>query len=62
MKNWTQSTDVSFIRHESSASETSYSPTTARIDTLAEQIRGAIMLDQRAFVVPIEAIDFETLK
>lgn len=62
MENWMQTTDVSFIHRESSAADTPMSPTTARIDTLAEHMRSSIIFDQRTFVVPFEELDFSTLR
>ena len=61
MSDYMQTTDVSFIERESSAAETAYASTTARIDTLAEYMRSAVIFDQRTIVVPIEDIDFSLI-
>ena len=61
MSDYMQTTDVSFIERESSAAETSYASTTARVDTLAEYMRSAVIFDQRTIVVPIEDIDFSQI-
>lgn len=58
MSNLMQTTDVSFIERESSAAEKSYTTTTARMDTLAEYMRSAVIFDQRTLVVPFEDLDF----
>ncbi|WP_170644513.1 hypothetical protein [Ruegeria sp. HKCCA5014] len=62
MNNLMQTTDVSFIERESSAAEISHATTTARMDTLAEYMRSAMIFDQRTLVVPFEELDFDSVK
>lgn len=62
MSNLMQTTDVSFIEHENSAAALPLSATTARTDTLAEYMRGAIIFDPRTLVVPFKDIDFSTVE
>jgi hypothetical protein len=59
---WTETTDVSFIMRESSASDTPFAPTTARVDTLAEEMRHVVVIDARTLVFPIDEIDFSELR
>jgi hypothetical protein len=62
MNNLMQTTDVSFIERESSSSEISFATTTARMDTLAEYMRSAVIFDQRTLLVPFEDLDFSKIE
>jgi hypothetical protein len=62
MDQYFHSTDRSFVEQESSAAHGVTTPTTAKTDTLAEYMRGALIVDTNRLTVDIEDIDFSRIE
>jgi hypothetical protein len=62
LENYIQTTDLSFLAHESTANNGAMSPTTACTDTLAEFMRGSLLIVGNTLVVnpeELEAVEVE---
>lgn len=59
MEDWNAMRDVRYMLHETTAINGASSPTTARIDTLAEFIRGVILVDERSILLDQESEQIE---
>lgn len=61
MEDWNATRYGCYMLHETTAIDDAFSPTTARIDTLAEFMRGVILVDERSLLVNRkgEQIEFE---